>query len=231
MLLKKRALAASIIRLGVLIMIIFCLPLFSLGQVNTVTGTVLDDQGKPVSGASVIVKATMAGTRTNDDGQFNIAAAKNAVLVISYVGFESLEVPVNGRSEITITLKSLTTSLEDVVVVGYGTKIKRDVGGAVLSVDQKLLKDRPVTNTLSALQGTAPGLVITRTNGQPGREGINARIRGITSLGAGNAPLVIIDGIEGDINALNPNVYKVFLYWKMLLLPLFMEQKQEVALY
>lgn len=205
MLLKKRALAASIIRLGVLIMIIFCLPLFSLGQVNTVTGTVLDDQGKPVSGASVIVKATMAGTRTNDDGQFNIAAAKNAVLVISYVGFESLEVPVNGRSEITITLKSLTTSLEDVVVVGYGTKIKRDVGGAVLSVDQKLLKDRPVTNTLSALQGTAPGLVITRTNGQPGREGINARIRGITSLGAGNAPLVIIDGIEGDINALNPN--------------------------
>lgn len=205
MLFKKMMHVLGPVRYLVLIKLLFCIPMLAAAQTGTVSGTVIDDQGKPIPGASVLIKGANVGTNTNEEGKFMINAASNSVLVISSVGYETLEQNVGGQPDITVILKSAAASLEDVVVVGYGTRSKRDVGGAVLSIDQKLLKDRPVTNTLSALQGTAPGLVITRTNGQPGREGLNARIRGITSLGAGNSPLVIIDGIEGDINALNPN--------------------------
>lgn len=184
---------------------ILTLSLQVFAQTAAVTGTVLDEQGKPIAGATVLVKGSSLGTTTDESGRFSIRVAATGTLVISNIGYNSVERSVSNQQDLTIILKQSGVSLEDVVVVGYGTKSKRDVGGAVLSVDQKLLKDRPVTNTLSALQGTAPGLVITRTNGQPGREGISARIRGITSLGASNAPLVIIDGVEGDINALNPN--------------------------
>jgi len=202
---KKTMLGFGPLRLVVLLKLMFLLPMFAVAQTGPVSGTVLDEQGKPIAGASVSIRGSSTGTITNNEGRFNINVSKNAVLVFTFMGYETLTQNVGGRNEITVSLKSQTTSLEDVVVVGYGTRSKRDVGGAVLSVDQKLLKDRPVTNTLAALQGSTPGLVISRTNGQPGREGISARIRGITTLGGQNAPLVIIDGIEGDINALNPN--------------------------
>lgn len=170
-----------------------------------ITGTVTEESGKPIVGASVFVKGSTAGTSTDEKGAFQLTGTTKSTLVVSAVGFTTQEINLNGRTTIAITLLVADNTMEDVVVVGYGSKSKKDIGGAVLSVDNKLLKDRPVTNTLSALQGAAPGLVITRTNGQPGRESINAQIRGITSLGTSNAPLVIIDGVEGDINALNPN--------------------------
>ncbi len=205
MLFKKLMQAMPVIKRGQLaFMLLLLLPFTAFSQ-TSVSGTVVDEFGRPVSGASVVIKEKTTGTSTNAEGKFTINAKTGDVLTISSVGFEIKDHHVTGSENITITLKTLAGSLEDVVVVGYGTRSKKDVGGAVLSVDEKLLKDRPVTNTLSALQGAAPGLVITRTNGQPGREGWTARIRGITSLGAGNAPLVIIDGVEGDINALNPN--------------------------
>lgn len=205
MLFKRMMQVMPVIKWGPLaFMLLLLLPFTAFSQ-TSVSGTVVDEFGKPVSGASVVIKEKTTGTSTNAEGKFTINAKTGDVLTISSVGFEIKDHNVTGNENITITLKALTGSLEDVVVVGYGTRSKRDVGGAVLSVDERLLKDRPVTNTLSALQGAAPGLVITRTNGQPGREGWTARIRGITSLGAGNAPLVIIDGVEGDINALNPN--------------------------
>ncbi len=157
-------------------MLLLLLPFAAFSQ-TLISGTVVDEFGKPVSGASVVVKEKTTGTSTNAEGKFTINAKTGDVLTISSVGFQIQDYNVTGNENIAITLKALTSSLEDVVVVGYGTRSKRDVGGAVLSVDEKLLKDRPVTNTLSALQGAAPGLVITRTNGQPGREGWTARIR------------------------------------------------------
>ncbi|HTG56607.1 MAG TPA: TonB-dependent receptor [Niabella sp.] len=205
MLFKRMMQAMPVIKRGPLaFMLLLLLPFTAFSQ-TSVSGTVVDESGRPVSGASVVIKEKTTGTSTNAEGKFTVSAKAGDVLTVSSVGFEIQDYNVTNSENITITLKALAGSLEDVVVVGYGTRSKKDVGGAVLSVDEKLLKDRPVTNTLSALQGAAPGLVITRTNGQPGREGWTARIRGITSLGAGNAPLVIIDGVEGDINALNPN--------------------------
>ncbi|GAB3014289.1 TonB-dependent receptor [Niabella terrae] len=205
MLVKKSVHFAGTFRLYCLLNFLLLLPFILFAQTRPVSGKVVDVQGNPVAGASVIIQNSTTGTVTDQQGQFRINVANGNILEITMIGFEAQQVTVTDQLVLQITLLPLTAALEDVVVVGYGTKSKRDIGGAVLSVDQKLLKDRPVTNTLSALQGTAPGLVITRTNGQPGREGISARIRGITSLGASNAPLVIIDGIEGDINALNPN--------------------------
>lgn len=185
--------------------VLFFLPFLVFAQSKTITGTVKDENGTPVSGASVAIKKQNTGTTTNEAGNFTITAASGEVLVISAVTFEPREVTVGTGNSINVQLRSKATELSDVVVVGYGTRTKRDIGGGVLTVDQQLLQNRPVTNTLDALQGTTPGLVITRTNGQPGREGLTATIRGITSLGVNNAPLVIIDGVEGDLSSLNPN--------------------------
>lgn len=181
------------------------LPILIFAQAKTVTGTVKDENGKPVSAASVTIKNQNTGTTTNEAGSFSISAAAGDVLIISAVTYEPIEVTVGAQNNLSIQLRAKATELSDVVVVGYGTKTKRDIGGGVLTVDQRLLQNRPVTNTLDALQGTTPGLVITRTNGQPGSEGLTARIRGITSLGVNNSPLVIIDGVEGNLSSLNPN--------------------------
>jgi TonB-linked SusC/RagA family outer membrane protein len=189
------------------LMILFfvLVPSLLLAQSKEIRGTVTDTNNGPVPGATVMIKGTTKGVATTADGRFTIRASAGDSLQISAITFEKTTIAVGSQTSVLIKLVSSTASLGDVVVVGYGTRSKRDVGGAVLSVDQKLLKDRPVTNTLGALQGAAPGLVVTRTNGQPGREGFTAQIRGITSLGANNSPLVIIDGVEGDLNALNPN--------------------------
>ncbi|QQT24807.1 SusC/RagA family TonB-linked outer membrane protein [Sphingobacterium spiritivorum] len=171
-----------------------------------IRGTVSNNSGKPISGVTVLSKLSRKSTSTDAQGKYAIESPGGQdILTFNSLGFTSREEPVNNRQIIDIILNEQSKDLDEVVVVGYGTRSKQNVGGAVISVDKKLLKDRPVTNTLSALQGAAPGLVITRTNGQPGREGWTARIRGITTLGTQNAPLVIIDGVEGDINTLNPN--------------------------
>ncbi|OQP66539.1 hypothetical protein A3860_13735 [Niastella vici] len=196
---QKRLLTAK------LLFIVIALCAFGPAMAQTVKGKVTGGNKAPLSGVSVQIKNSSRGATTNNNGEFSIVADQGTVLVFSFVGYKTQEVIING-SQLTINMEQAAeTILSDVVVVGYGTRSKRDVGGAVLSVDQKFMKDRPVTNTIAALQGAAPGLVITRSSGQPGREGWSANIRGITSLGANNSPLVIIDGVEGDLNALNPN--------------------------
>lgn len=187
------------------LLVLFLFPVLVFGQAKTVTGSVTDETGKPLSNVSVTVKNGSGGTSTDKAGKFSLTVSSASILVISSVNYETTELAVGDKSVLSFALKSKEGVLSDVVVVGYGTRSKRDVAGAVVSVDQKMLKDRPVTNTLAALQGAAPGLVITRSSGQPGREGWTANIRGITSLGANNSPLVIIDGVEGDLAALNPN--------------------------
>ena len=187
------------------VVFLFVIPFVVLAQTTAYTGIVTDENGKPIEGASISLKNSSVGTATDNNGSFSVNASKGGIIVISSVGYDSQEYVLANQTNVSITLKSSTGTLSDVVVVGYGTKNRKDIGGGILSVDNRLLKDRPITNTLSALQGSAPGLVITRSSGQPGREGWAARIRGITSLGEGNSPLVIIDGVEGDLNAINPN--------------------------
>lgn len=188
-----------------LTLLVTALCLYGVAMAQSVAGKVTNQSGEPLSGVSVQEKKGKKGTTTNKEGEFSLAVPQGTVLTLSYVGYQQKEVTVTGASLTVSLAQNADAELSEVVVVGYGVKSKRDVGGAVVAVDQKMLKDRPVTNTLAALQGAAPGLVITRSSGQPGREGWSANIRGITSLGAGNAPLVIIDGVEGDLDALNPN--------------------------
>lgn len=178
----------------------------AFSQGKKITGTVTDEKGMSMPGVSVKVKGTSVTAITNSKGNYTIALPANtSTLVFIYVGYGNQERNPGTASTLDIQMTPSSSDLDDVIVVGYASKSKKDVGGAVISVDKRMFRARPVTNTLNALQGAAPGLVVTRSNGQPGREGWSARIRGITSLGSGNAPLFIIDGVEGNINSLNPN--------------------------
>ena len=171
-----------------------------------VDGLVKDSATKQtLAGVTIKVKGRDIGTVTDAQGKFSLEVPENAVLEVSYLGYTSKQVSTVGNGVINILLSAATTGLDQLVVVGYGAIKKVDLTGAISTVDKKMLENRPVSNALNALQGTAPGLVITRNNGQPGKEGWSANIRGYSSLNGTNSPLVIIDGVEGDLSSLNPD--------------------------
>ena len=175
-------------------------------QSETATGTVVDAMG-PVIGASVVVKGTTNGVITDFDGNFALENVKKGdVIQISFVGYITQEVVWNGQP-LNITLKEDNEMLEEVVVVGYGSQKKVNVTGAVAMVDSKAIASRPVANVSQALQGVVPGLNLTVGNSGGALDGgMNINIRGTGNLGTGSsaAPLVLIDGIEGDLNTVTP---------------------------
>ncbi|HZG25969.1 MAG TPA: TonB-dependent receptor [Chitinophagaceae bacterium] len=167
-----------------------------------VTGLVLDDAGKPLSGATVLVKETNTSTITDAAGRFTLNASPNATLVISYVGFNSTEVAVNGRSTIQISLANTTSRLNEVVVTGYSRQSRKDITGSVAVVDVKAMRSIPTGAAEQALQGQASGVTVI-SSGAPGGKS-NIFIRGVSSFGD-NQPLVIVDGIQSDMHDLNMN--------------------------
>lgn len=173
-------------------------------QQRSVTGTVTDVTGEPIIGASVIVKGSQTGTITNLDGNFTLNASKGATLVISFIGYTPQEV-VATEAPLNVRLKEDTKLLDEVVVVGFATVKKENLTGAVSSVDNKILEDRPLTNLGQGLQGAVSNLNIT-TSGRPG-DGSTYNVRGTTSLNGGG-PLVLVDGVEMDPNLINPQDVK-----------------------
>ena len=171
-----------------------------------VSGTVVDANGEPVIGASILVKGTSKGTVTDFDGNYNIPSVpQNATLVFSYVGFRTQSVAVAGKSQINVTLEEDKQLLDEVVVVGYGVQRKSDVTGALTRVGEKELNAKPVANAFEALQGKAAGVDITSSE-RPGTVG-SIMIRGTRSLNASSEPLYVVDGVplqSGGIEALNP---------------------------
>ncbi|GHU89364.1 SusC/RagA family TonB-linked outer membrane protein [Bacteroidia bacterium] len=160
-------------------------------------GIVYEKDDSPSIGATITVKGTTNTTMTDVDGKFSIIADAKSTLVVSYIGFRKQEIPVNNRTTIDVFLQPEAIDMEGIVIVGYGTQKKINLTGAVSSVNNKELVDRPVINLSEALQGTTPGLIIQQTNSAPGsRPSIN--IRGLNTMN-NNDPLVLIDGIEGDI--------------------------------
>jgi TonB-linked SusC/RagA family outer membrane protein len=154
-----------------------------------------------------VVKGKTSGVNTNDAGEFEITAPSNATLVISSVSFQTREVQVNNQTNLTVSLLQGTADLDQVVVVGYGAVKKRDVTGSVVSVSEKALREVPVANLQSALQGRAAGLEVQRTGTKPGA-GAVIRIRGERSINGSNDPLLVLDGIPfegGNINDINPD--------------------------
>jgi len=183
-----------------------CFTLFSLlarGQDITVSGTIKDDTGSGLPGVNIVVKGTSRGTTSDAAGKFSISAPMNGVLVFSFIGFAPQEVPIHSRSAIDIQMAADVLSLSEVVVVGYGTQKKTNLTGSVSTVTAKDIDSRPITSVATALQGTTPGVFINQNSGQPGRDDVLIRIRGVGTLNNSN-PLVLVDGIEAPLNNINP---------------------------
>ena len=161
-------------------------------QAKVVTGQVTDMNGEPIIGANVVVRGTTAGTITDFDGNYSIEVPENAMLVFSYLGMVSQELPATG-DVVSVVLKEDNKVLEEVVVTGYGTTKKRDLVTAVSSVNSDQLKDIPVTSASEALQGKLAGVTVTTTEGAPDAD-VKIRVRGGTSLTQSNEPLYIVDG-------------------------------------
>lgn len=174
-------------------------------QGNKVTGKVTDQTGLPIPGASVIVKGTTTGVTTDNDGKFSLAISPEAkVLVISFVGMRSQEIVIGGKTTFNTVLEEETIGIEEVVAIGYGSVKKSDLTGAIGSIKGDVIANRKTTQISQALQGTVPGLMVTRNNNAPGATA-TIRIRGITTIGENN-PLIILDGVPvDDINSVNPN--------------------------
>ena len=172
---------------------------------QTVTGTVTDESGAPIPGASVSIDGTSVVTTTNFDGNYSISASEGDILVVSYVGYNKTEVSVT--SAVTDIVLTSSTALEEVVVTGYGTFDKKKFTGSAVTISGDVLSKKNVSNISKALIGEAVGVTVVNTSGQPGTSA-TVRVRGkIGSINGNNTPLYVLDGVpyQGSINAINPN--------------------------
>ena len=173
-------------------------------QKKTVSGTVSDEEGETLIGASVLVKGTSNGTVTDLDGRFSLQAPIGSTLVISYVGYKTVEVKITGE-KMDIVLKPDSEVIDEVVVVGFGTQKKVNLTGSVGIATAKDIQSRPVSSAAEALQGLVPGLNLSTSSGSLSSN-MDVNIRGVGTIGDGSSgnPLVIVDGMEGSLNLINP---------------------------
>ncbi len=174
-----------------------------------ITGKVTDENGGPLPGVSVVLKGTQRGTTTNTQGDFSLNVPdQSAVLVFSFVGYKSQELTVGSQSSINLSLMPDESALDEVVVVGYGTQKKVNVIGSVSQITSENIENRPVTQASQAITGQMPGVTVTQNSGRPGASAGTIRVRGVGSFGATPNALILIDGIPGDMNDINPNDIK-----------------------
>jgi TonB-linked SusC/RagA family outer membrane protein len=175
------------------------------GQKKMVTGKVTDEKGGSLPGVTIQVKGTYTGTVTDLDGNYKIEVEDSDVLIFSFVGFNKQEIPVGSQTVINVVLTEETTVLSEIVVIGYGAQQKKDLTTAVAVVNEKDFRDRPIITAAQALQGKAAGVQVMQPSGKPGQQ-LAVRVRGATSVLAGNDPLYVVDGVPTtDIRGLNPN--------------------------
>ncbi|MFN4080984.1 MAG: SusC/RagA family TonB-linked outer membrane protein, partial [Saprospiraceae bacterium] len=178
-----------------LLLLLFGVSVAAMAQRYTVAGQVFDEAGETLSGVTVIVKNTIKGTKTGNDGRFIIEAPDgNAVLVFTYTGFAQKEVPIEGRRELEVVLQESGSAISEVVVVGFGAAYRQDITGSISKLSSREFELQPVQTFENALQGRAAGVFINSGSGKLG-QGLNIRVRGISSVSAGNQPLFVIDGI------------------------------------
>ena len=175
-------------------------------KAKVIKGKITDNKGEPLTNVSIVVKGTSKGVTTDANGNFSIEVPDdNAVLIISFVGFEQREIPVKGESNIDISLIPASTQLNDVVVVGYGTAKKATLTGAVSSIKGSEITKSPAINVSNDLVGKVPGLIVTQPSGEPGYDASTIRIRGLNTLND-NSPLVVVDGVPGrSLERIDPN--------------------------
>lgn len=171
-----------------------------------ITGNVADNNGEPIIGASVVVNGTKNGTVTDIDGNFTLVSnSETPTLNISYVGFDTQNIKVRPGQTIKVTLKENAQSLEELVVVGYGSQKKVNVIGSIATVDSKSLEARSASDVSNMLTGQMSGVTITQTSGNPGQDGGTIRVRGVGSFGATPSPLVLVDGMPGSLSDITPD--------------------------
>src|SRR5690554_1865163 len=183
---------------------------FGLSAQNVgVSGQVLDPTGYPLPGVNIVVGGTATGTITDVDGNYSINVASDAVLIFNFIGYQTQEVVVNGRSLINVVMEEDFLSLSEVVVVGYGTQRREAVTGSVATVRGDQLREVASANVTQALQGRVSGVEMSQVSSKPGAE-MQIRVRGTRSLNASNDPLIVLDGIPfaGKIGDISPSDIK-----------------------
>jgi len=204
---KKKANNSLLSKMILACMLMLIASVASFAQSVKVTGTVTDEKGEPIIGASIFVKGTSTGTITDVEGNFTVNAPAKGKLVVSYIGYVKQEVAITGN-KVKISLKEDAKTLDEVVVVGYGVQKKATLSGSVAQVlGDEVLKGKATQSMASALQGTIPGLTITRTSSRPGNEGTDITLRGGISVNATD-PMILIDGVEAyqwELSQINPN--------------------------
>ena len=176
-------------------------------SLKPVKGKVVDRFNNPLPGATIQVTHSPEKTITDVDGNFNFETIEDAELIVSYIGFRTLKLKTAGENFIHVVLDEDSQLLNDVVVVGYSTNKKVNLSGSVSSLNSEKLANRRVSNVSSALQGMAAGVTVTTQSGEPGGNGGHIRIRGIGTFGGDSAaPLVLVDGVEGTIDEVDPNI-------------------------
>lgn len=175
-----------------------------------VSGTITDGNGQPMPGANILEKGTTNGVQSDFDGDFSIEVTnQNSVLVISYLGFLTKEIIIGEQTKIPVVLQEDTAKLDEVIVVGYGSQKRVNLTGSVSSISTKEIENRPITQASQALSGLASGVTVQQGSGRPGNDGATIRLRGVgTFSGAGNDPLVLIDGLASSLNDVDPNNIK-----------------------
>ena len=198
---------------GLLIGLLFMLPMYGQETIDISGNVTAADDGLPLPGVTVMIKGTSDGTVTDFDGNFAISAGSDDILLISYLGFETMEIPVNGRTSISVGLQTNNEQLSEVVVVGYGTQQRRDLTGSVSVLQSEDIRDIPVASVDQKLAGQIPGVQVSTVTGTPGGAA-RIKIRGSGSIGANSDPLVVIDGfpisssfnqVSNPLNLLNPD--------------------------
>jgi len=198
-------LSARFVRRLLPILLCMVMPISLFAQKSSVNGVVLDSKNEAIIGANIKIKGTGTGTITDFNGKFVLEASPNDVLVISYLGMNTVELPVGTSKNLRVVMTDDTKTLEEVVVVGYGSVKKKDLTTAVSTVSTKDISERPIIAAADAIQGKAAGVNVTKPSGEPGASAV-VTIRGNTSISASNSPLYVVDGVPmSEINYLSPN--------------------------
>src|SRR5690606_2123362 len=172
-----------------------------------ITGRVTNNVGAPLPGVSVFIKDSSVGASTDSDGNYRIEANQQSILQFTQIGLKFHEEVVGSRTVINVVLEDDNEELAEVVVIGYGQQKKANLTGAVVTLESEELVRRPVPNTSLLLQGKVPGLQVVQNSAQPGMENASLQVRGQgTFSAAGNNPLIIVDGVQGSLTSLNPNM-------------------------
>lgn len=202
---RKRIYKITLLTFSLAVLMILFQPFPSFAQTR-VTGQVTDEGKKPIPGATVAIKGTNTMVSTDKNGNFSISASSGATLIVTYVGYTTQEVGVADRNTINFQMEPASKSLNDVVVVAYGSQSKRNITGAIQTINDKELKDLPAAQLTQKLQGKLAGVQINQTTGIPG-QGMSIRVRGQASITAGSDPLYVVDGfpITGNIANINPD--------------------------